>query len=72
MKDFNELLFKSDETTYYTLLCMVYRATPTTVSSVYDPGAECVKYARAALDCHRNCAAEYKHKTELWAIYLHW
>ncbi|KAI9685189.1 MAG: hypothetical protein M1822_004776 [Bathelium mastoideum] len=72
MYDASELLFKSDEITYYALLCIVYRATPASAKSDYDPAVECVKYARAALDCHRNCTAEFKHKTEMWAMYLHW
>ncbi|KAI9692037.1 MAG: hypothetical protein M1820_009572 [Bogoriella megaspora] len=72
MYDANELLFRSDEITYYALLCMVHRATPASVESAYDPAVECVKYARAALDCHRRCTVEFKHNTELWAMYLHW
>ncbi|KAI9654358.1 MAG: hypothetical protein M1821_006674 [Bathelium mastoideum] len=72
MYDASELLFKSDEITYYALLCIVYRATPASAKSDYDPAVECVKYARAALDCHRKCTAEFKHKTEMWAMYLHW
>ncbi|KAL9093860.1 MAG: hypothetical protein Q9165_003783 [Trypethelium subeluteriae] len=72
MYDANELLVKSDTITYYALLCMVYRATPASVKPVYDPALECVKYARAALDCHRKCTSEFKHKTEMWSMYLHW
>ncbi|KAL9071511.1 MAG: hypothetical protein Q9157_005439 [Trypethelium eluteriae] len=72
MYDANELLFRADEITYYALLCMVYRATPASAKSAYDPAVECVKYARAALDCHRRCGAEFKHNTEMWAMYLHW
>jgi hypothetical protein len=68
----NEIILKSDEITYYALLCMIYRATPTYEDSIYDPVLQCVKYARAALDCHRRCTAAFKPQTELWAMYLHW
>jgi hypothetical protein len=68
----NDLIFKSDEITYHTLLCMIYRATPTSASANFEPVVECIKYARAALDCHKRCTAAFKTKTELWALYLHW
>jgi hypothetical protein len=72
MWESNELMFRADENTYYTLLCMIYRATPTTIIPTYDPGLECIKAARAALDCHSNSAALFKDRTEMWESYLHW
>jgi hypothetical protein len=51
---------------------MVYRATPTSVNSSYDPAVECVKYARAALDSHRECTIAFKGLTEMWTAYLNW
>ena len=70
--DANEMIYGSDEITYYALLCMIYRATPTSANSNYDPAIECIKYARAALDCHRRCTAAFKGQTEVWTMYLHW
>jgi hypothetical protein len=70
--DITELILKSDEITYYALLCMIYRATPTSAHSIFDPAIECIKHARAALDCHERCTAVFKVQSELWAMYLHW
>jgi hypothetical protein len=70
--DMNEVILKSDEIRYYALLCMIYRATPTSANSTYDPVVQSVKYAREGLDCHGRCIAAFKSKTELWAMYLHW
>lgn len=67
-----KLIQMSDDITYYALLCMIYRATPTTAQSTYIPAIECIRCARAALDSHSKCAAMFKDQAELWAMYLHW
>jgi hypothetical protein len=72
MVEANHLIYKSDEITYYALLCMAYRATPSSVNPTYNPVIECIKCARAALDCHKTCTIEFKGKTEFWAVYLNW
>ena len=72
LHDATALVAKSDEITYYALLCLVHRATPVSTLTAYDPAIECIKYARLALDCHIDCAATFKGETDLWASYLHW
>lgn len=72
LHDATALVSRSDEITYYALLCLVHRATPVSEPTTYDPAIECIKYARLALDCHIDCAATFKGESELWASYLHW
>jgi hypothetical protein len=69
---YDALIHKSNEITYYNLLCMIYRATPPSAKTIHDSTVECIKYARAALDCHRRCTTTFKDQPEMWTAYLHW
>ncbi|KAL4964359.1 putative C6 transcription factor [Aspergillus stella-maris] len=73
MTDIESLYLRCDEVCRLSVLCLIYRAIPTSPGTQGTFVKECIETARAALLTHESCMALLKDATtSLKLSYLHW